>query len=74
MNNACTEYRCFGTDHFGWGSSEAVLFSDAMLYLYVAMGSCDCFLFIVAQGVWHFVILVVVYILILHLPWRIWSA
>ena len=41
MNNACTEYQCFGIDHFGWGSTEAALYSDAVLYLYVAMRSCD---------------------------------
>ncbi|XP_065901246.1 ABC transporter A family member 9-like isoform X2 [Dysidea avara] len=34
LNNACVEFRCFGTDHLGWGSQEAALYSDGIMYLF----------------------------------------
>ena len=72
MNNACSAYQCFGMDHFGWGSTEAALYSDAVLYLYVTMRSCDHSLFIahlIVQGFWYFTVLVVVSVPLLHLSW-----
>ena len=72
MNNACIAYQCFGIDHFGWGSTEAALYSDAVLYLYVTMRSCDHSLFIahlIVQSFWYFTVLVVVSVLLVHLSW-----